>query len=196
MNRPLLLALDIGNVCVRIDHRNCVRGLGLSAIPQNWGKLATDYECGRLTEPEFFAAMFRELGGRYSEAEIVAAFNSILIEPVPGMIELVNSFPARDVRAVFFSDISPTHLARTRELFPAAATVPDGVYSFDCGAQKPSPRMRECFEARFGRPDLYVDDREELIRDANAHRWHAMRFAGADALAAELEKLGNAPRGD
>lgn len=196
MNRPLLLALDIGNVCVRIDHRNCVRGLGLSAIPQNLGRLATDYECGRLTEPEFFAAMFRELGGRYPEAEIVAAFNSILIEPVPGMIELVNTFPARNVRAVFFSDISPTHLARTRELFPAAATVPDGVYSFDCGAQKPSPRMRERFETRFGRPDLYVDDREELIRDAEAHHWHAMRFTGADALAAELEKLGNAPRGD
>ena len=196
MNRPLLLALDIGNVCVRIDHRNCVRGLGLSAIPQNWGRLATDYECGRLTEPEFFAAMFRELGSRYPEAEIVAAFNAILIEPVPGMIELVNTFPARNVRAVFFSDISPTHLARTRELFPAAATIPDGVYSFDCGAQKPSPRMRERFETRFGRPDLYVDDREELIRDAEAHHWHAMRFTGADALAAELEKLGNAPRGD
>ena len=196
MNRPLLLALDIGNVCVRIDHRNCIRGLGLAAIPQNWGKLATDYECGRLSESEFFAAMERELGGRYPVEEIVAAFNSILIEPVPGMVELVNSFPERNVRAVFFSDISPTHLARTRELFPAAAVVPDGVYSFDCGAQKPSSRMRESFEARFGRPDLYTDDREELIQDAKAHHWYAVRFTGADALAEELEKLGNAPCGD
>ena len=32
--RPLLLALDIGNVCVKIDHFNLAAALGLPAVPE------------------------------------------------------------------------------------------------------------------------------------------------------------------
>ena len=193
MNQPLLLALDIGNVCVYVDHTICIRNLGLTDFPQKWDPLLTEYEYGHITESEFFTVLGHELGDCHSMEELIAAFKSSLIKPVPGMVELVNSFPERNIHAVFFSDISPTHLARTRELFPAAAAIPDGIYSFDCGARKPSQRMLKCFEARFGRPDLYADDREELVRGAEAHGWHALRFTGANALAAELERLGNSP---
>ena len=189
MNDPLILALDIGNVCVRIDQRNCVRQLGLTAVPPELLAAATDFECGRIAEPEFFSSLYEMLDRKFTVAEIRAAFDSILIEPVPGMAELVGSLPGSGIRAVFFSDISTAHLRRTRELFPAAATVSDGVYSFDSGAQKPAPRMLEYFERRFGIPDLYVDDREELVLAARERRWPAVRFTGAAELRRELEKL-------
>ncbi|MCI5778761.1 MAG: hypothetical protein MR051_02925 [Lentisphaeria bacterium] len=189
MNHSLTMALDIGNVCVRIDHLNCVRRLGLSAIPPHLTAAATEFECGRITETKFFSSLYEMLDRKFTVAEIRAAFDAILIEPVPGMTELVDSLPALGIRAVFFSDISPAHLRRTRELFPAAANVPDGVYSFEAGAQKPAPRMLDAFEARFGRPDLYVDDREELILAAKKRNWHAVRFTDAAALRRELEIL-------
>ena len=189
MNAPLLLALDIGNVCVRIDPLNCIRRLGRAAIPPQLAAAATDFECGRIAETEFFSALYGMLERKFTVAEIRAAFDAILIEPVPGMTELVDSFPKMGVHAVFFSDISPAHLRRTRELFSAAANVPDGVYSFEAGAQKPAPRMLDAFESRFGRPDLYVDDREELILAARKRNWHAVRFTGAAELKRELENL-------
>lgn len=188
--KELLLALDIGNVCIRIDHLNCIRELGLDTIPEPLRQTALEYECGRLSENEFFRAVHDLFEQRYPLEKITEAFNSILIEPVPGMVELVNSFPRRNIRAVFFSDISPTHLRRTREIFPAAIHVPAGIYSFESGALKPSAPMFERFESLFGVPDLYVDDRSELIASARCRGWHSCCFSGADALQTELEKLG------
>lgn len=188
--KKLLLALDIGNVCVSINHLNCVRKLGLDAIPDELRQVALAYECGNMTEAEFFNAMHAFFQARFTPDEIAEAFDSILIEPVPGMEELVNSFPSRNIKAVFFSDISPTHLRRTREIFPAAVHVPHGIYSFESGALKPQAPMFDRFEAIFGKPDLYVDDRAELIAGAHRRNWHACCFTGAGALQAELKKLG------
>ena len=188
--KEILLALDIGNVCVRINHLNCVRKLGLDVIPDALRQVALAYECGKMSESEFFNTMHALFHARYSVDEIAEAFDSILIEPVPGMVELVNSFPERNIKAVFFSDISPTHLRRTRQIFPAAIHVPHGIYSFESGALKPEKPMFDRFETIFGRPDLYVDDRAELIDGALEHNWHACCFTGAEALQTELEKLG------
>lgn len=188
--KKLLLALDIGNVCVRIDHLNCIRKLGLDSIPDTLRQTALEYECGKMSEAEFFDKMHSLFHAHFTPEEITGAFDSILIEPVPGMVELVNSFPSRNIQAVFFSDISPTHLRRTRKIFPAAIHVPHGIYSFESGALKPQAPMFDRFEARFGKPDLYVDDRAELIDGARCRNWYARCFTGADMLQEELKKLG------
>ena len=187
--KELLLALDIGNVCIKINHLNFVHKLGLDTIPDNLRQIAIEYECGRISEKEFFNAMQKCFGAKFSKDEISEAFDSILIEPIPGMVELVNSFPQRHIKAVFFSDISPTHLRRTREIFPAAIHVPQGIYSFESGDLKPSAVMFNRFETLFRKPDLYTDDRQELIDGAIANSWHAVRFTSADMLNNELEKL-------
>jgi hypothetical protein len=189
MSKKLLLALDIGNVCVKINHLNCVRRFGWNEIPDTLRNAAIAYECGQCSEHEFFFTLQNLLQNKFTLPEIKDAFNSILIEPVTGMVELVNSFAELNVQAVFFSDISPTHLQRTREIFPAACHIPEGIYSFECGALKPSLQMLEQFEARFGRPDLYTDDRNELITGAKEFGWHARQFTGVEELKAELIRL-------
>ena len=189
MSRKLLLALDIGNVCIRINHQNCAEYLGFGTIPEPLRQKALEYECGQCSENEFFSGLHTLLNGRFSPEKIKAAFNSILIEPVPGMVELVQSFSGMGVKEVFFSDISPTHLQRTSEIFPAACQVPDGIYSFATGAMKPDKKMFNAFENHFGTPDLYVDDRSELIAGAKKHGWHAVQFTAAEQLREELKKL-------
>ena len=56
------------------------------------------------------------------------------------------------------------------------------MYSFVSGAQKPAPEMFAAFEEKFGIPDLYTDDRAELIDAALKRNWNAVRFTSAENL--------------
>jgi FMN phosphatase YigB (HAD superfamily) len=179
-----ILALDIGNVCVKIDFANFARNLNIPEIPAPIVALQRDLECGRTTDEAFIYAVCQCC--KTDPITAMKAFNSILIEAVPGMEELISSLDKYGYEARFFSDISLTHLARTHELFSGADYVPDGMYSFVSGAQKPAEEMFAAFEEKFGTPALYVDDRAELIEAARKRGWNAIQFTTAEALAAAL----------
>ena len=185
----ILLALDIGNVCVRIDPRNFPAALGLEALPGEVRELFRRYEHGEIDDGQFLESAGRALGGRFAAEELAAAFDSILIEAVPGMSELAAGFPLLGVRAVFFSDISPRHLRRTEALFPAFRSISGGVFSFDAGGWKPSAAMFDRFERLYGVPDLYTDDRAELIEAARKRGWRAEVFVSAADLRKKLADL-------
>ena len=53
--------------------------------------------------------------------------------------------------------------------------VTDCVGSNEVHALKPEEAMFAAFERRFGVPDLYLDDRMDLINAANARGWHAVQ---------------------
>jgi len=78
-----------------------------------------------------------------------------------------------------------THMEELRRKFPAASAVPDGIYSYRVHAKKPELPMFEAFEARFGVPAFYFDDRAELIEGARKHGWNAHRFVSAE----EVDKI-------
>ena len=180
--KKILLALDIGNVCVRINHANFADFLGVKSLPEESSVLLQEYEWGIIkSEAEFLDRSMKLFDGKFSADEMIAAFNSILIEAVPGMTELASDFAEMNVEAVFFSDISPTHLRRTWELVPdICRNTAGGVFSFDAGAWKPSEAMFSRFEKLYGVPDLYADDRLELIFAAQKRSWNALQFTGAD----------------
>ena len=183
------LALDIGNVCIKIDFANFARTLGVDAIPEKIVTLQQQMECGKLPADEFIRAVRCHFS--LPESRCLEAFNAILLHPVPGMSELVRSLQRSGITPVFFSDISPLHLARTRELFPAAAAVQNGIYSFTAGGQKPSEQMFDAYEQSFGRPLLYVDDRAELISAARKRNWTATVFTSAEALKVTIQQALN-----
>ena len=180
-----ILALDIGNVCVKINFANFARNLNIPEIPQEIIDLQRELECGRTSDEAFIYAA--SVACQRDPLTIMDAFNSILVEPVPGMEELISNLEKFDFEARFFSDISLTHLTRTHHLFPAAQFVPDGMFSFIAGAQKPAEEMFAAFEEKFGAPALYVDDRLELIEAARKRNWNAIQFTTADALQEALK---------
>ena len=181
-----ILALDIGNVCLAIHPERCFLQLGFDdprRIPPELLSLEADrLECGKLAPEQFLAAVLPLLPSPLAPAAIEAAFRAIIGNPLPGMNELIASLPARGIRPVFFSDTSTVHLEEVRRRFPAAAVIPEGVYSFDCGARKKDDPMFERFEERFGKPFLDVDDNPQLIVRARARGWRAEVFTGAAAL--------------
>jgi FMN phosphatase YigB (HAD superfamily) len=189
--KEILLALDIGNVCVRINHANFASALGEKHLPEEYSCILRDYEWGNVAdEDEFIKRCYAVFDGRFSESKLLAAFETILIEAVPGMQELAAEFGKMRVKAVFFSDISLTHLRRTRELVPVIYNnCAGGVFSFDAGAWKPSEAMFARFEKLYGVPDLYVDDRSELIEAAQRRSWNASLFTSAEDLREKLRSL-------
>lgn len=186
-----VIALDIGNVCLEIHPERCFRAPGFwgaTAIPPEVLFLASErFERGEITPAEFLAGFRKQTGTTVSDAELELAFRSIIGPTIPGMAELVAELDARGFHPVFFSDTSITHLDEVRRKFPAEAAVPDGIYSFEIHAKKPERAMFEAFEARFGVPDFYFDDRAELIEAALRRGWNAHRFISAGEMARILD---------
>lgn len=183
------IALDIGNVCIKIDHVGCYSKVGFSGMPpEEVMQLSREYECGRLTEDEFWTAFQSFAPDRSkSRKDLENDFDSILTGVMPGMEELISTLPLFGIQPVFFSDVSARHMRLVRKMFKASAMVPDGIYSFEVGAMKPEEAMFSAFEKRFGVPALYVDDREVLINAAKKRGWNAVVFTGAEDLTRSLQ---------
>ena len=175
------IAVDIGNVSVFIDTFAFPRALGLTdGFTPEMRELQRRVEWGEITDEQFWGELLKLTPG-WNEEQLRKIFDSILLTPVPGMEALLARLSASDVQVAFFSDISPAHLKGFRQRFPSAANYP-GIYSFDVGAWTPSPTMFEAFEKRFGKPDIYIDDRLDLVEAARQHGWNAHQFQSAEWL--------------
>lgn len=182
---PGVIALDIGGVCVRIRPERCFGPLGFHSIddvPVAVLGAVDRMETGHLDEKAFAEIFRRTVKTEYDEAALAGLWCATLGEPMPGMAALVRDMKKAGFRPVFFSDTSALHIRYFREHFPVAEFVPDGIYSFVTGAKKPSPAMFAAFEADYGKPVLYVDDRELCLGGAEAFAWPTHHFTSADAL--------------
>ncbi len=176
------LALDIGNVCVAIHPENFSRKLGFAAAPEILAMLYGDFEHGIITPEEFYCRALDFCPCKVTEKDFWEAFDAMVGEPVPGMTEFVRSLQSKGWRAVFFSDTSVRHLEAVRRIFPACDAVAGGVYSYVTGSSKPAEKMFAAFEAEWGVPDLYLDDRSVLIEAATQRGWHAEVFPGTEKI--------------
>ena len=175
------IAVDIGNVSLLISPPACAKALGITAeMLSNYQEFELSYERGEVSDEAFFHTL-REKFPDWSEEALRDAFDSGLLDPMPGMEDALERLSTKGVKIVFLSDISPAHLAGFRRRFRNADKY-EGVYSFLVGGLKPSDKMLGTFEKRYGRPDLYIDDRKDLIDAALARGWNAQVFQGAEWL--------------
>ncbi len=188
MKEPIskVIALDIGGVCLNIRPERCFGVLGyrsIEEVPQALLLAIDQFERGRISEEEFLAEFRRENGADLSDDFVRNAWNAILHSPVEGMAELIAEWRRDGYRVVFLSDTSTMHMRDFRARFPEIAEqVPDGIYSFVVGAKKPESAMYLAFEADYGKPALYVDDREVCIGGGEAAGWPVHRFESVEKL--------------
>lgn len=180
------IALDIGGVCLKIEPQHFLRRLGLASFDEIPQRLQYDMlqsvERGQMSFP-VLAEQFRlQMRLDFTDAELEAAFRSVIGSTIPEMDAVVAELVAAGYKIVFFSDTSSIHLDEVRLKFAAARLVPDGIYSFEVGAKKPEAAMFAAFEEKYGAPDYYFDDRAELIAGAAAHGWSAHRFFDANTI--------------
>ncbi|MGI5922730.1 MAG: HAD-IA family hydrolase [Lentisphaeria bacterium] len=176
-----VVALDIGGVCLRVHFQRTLDFFGvavrsLGELPADCQPAFREWECGRLAE-EDFVAMFRQLSGRpFSMDEVRHGWNLMIGEDIPGAADWVRELQAAGYHTVFFSNTSRWHLAEVRRKLSFADIVPDGIYSFEVGSEKPDPAIYRAFEERFGRPVAYFDDRAENVAAGSRVGWPSFVF--------------------
>lgn len=199
--RPVapVVAVDIGNVCFRIEPERSLRALGFRDFaeirrqaPQllAWGHAL---ETGELTLADFVARAGTLLPAPITEAQAADALNSLIREEIPGMGQQVERLVDLGYRPVFLSDIAPPQYAHVRRELSFAHLIPEAVVSYEVGATKPHAAMYERFEREHcegGVPALYIDDRANNVAAAEGRGWRAITFRDTPDLSAALDALG------
>ena len=186
------LALDIGGVCIRLRPQRVFETLGFpedTPLPPDALKLIDDYNCGRADNAQFCDGLRAVTQRPFSDEQLQAAWNLFLDAEIPTTTQFLRKLWNRGWHIVWFSDTQPWHLDCLRKYVSYAKEIPEGIYSFEVGAQKPSPLMYEAFEQRFGKPDLYLDDRLDNIQGALARGWNAVQYRETEELPALCQRL-------
>lgn len=194
-----LVALDIGNTLIRQFRPGLRHALGLTDkddISLGVEPFQRPFEkilLGEVTEEEYLQEFYDRFNGRWSREEILKAHEAYLLPSIDGMPELIGNMVATGTHFVFFSDINPIHFRRFRALTVGEYDfITDAIRSDEVHALKPSEEMFHAFEERFGKPDLYLDDRVDLVNVANARGWYAVQTGNTETLYRKLfEKGGN-----
>ncbi len=184
----MLVAVDIGNVCIQLHVEESNRAFGYNAeLPVAFTTITEQYESGIIDTPEFLKKVSIVTG--MTETGAKQAWDQKLGVEMPGMAEAIREFTAKGVEFVFLSDIAELHLTKFRRTVSFVNLFKGGIFSFEAGACKPDPRMFQTFEETYGKPAIFFDDMERNINGATEFGWKAIRFTGADMFRETMSQL-------
>lgn len=189
-----VIALDIGNVSMKLTFDEMYSGIGASPDDSaHWTPFSNfwyDYEHGTIGTSEFLRRLDEYTAHRYSPDELYRRWACGVSEPMPGMADFVRTLAERGVRFSFMSDIAPVHLEQTLRYCGFAPYMTGGTFSFQAGAFKmEGSAMFDAFEKRYGRPVIYFDDRLDIITHARELGWNAVQFRNAAQCLADSEAV-------
>lgn len=136
------------------------------------------FQDGMISVEEYAAALGEYLGGLSAEVGL-RVHNSMLVEPFPGVLEVVEELNSRGIATGCLSNTNAPHwedLARSGR-FPAIMAMPIRLASFEINASKPDSRAFAAFEtAAHALPPeiLLFDDSIPNIDAARELGWRAV----------------------
>jgi FMN phosphatase YigB (HAD superfamily) len=198
-----VLILDFGNVVGFFDHRRaCARlaALGTNGVTADEvfvrifrTSLEPDYDSGRLTTPEFLAAVRQVLGSTASDAALGDAWSDIFW-PNEDVVARLPAARRVASRILLASNTNELHFQRIAAEFAAPlASIDEAVLSFRVGACKPAPVFFErCLSAAGADPGdcIYVDDRPEYVEAARRAGMTGFVYTAATRFAPALAAAG------
>lgn len=191
------LALDLGNVLIRVDHLRFCRPLaalaGLSPeevyVRVFESDLEPGFDTGRLSAEEFHQKVSAHFGVTLPFAQFCAWWNDIFA-PMPGMDELVRGLAAR-YPLYLVSNTNALHFAHIRENYTALNHFRSFVLSFEVGSRKPEPGIYQALIQRTGLPPsqtLFVDDKLPFVMAAREQGLKAWQFTSPAAFTLSLQE--------
>ena len=178
-----LLALDIGGVCLRLTPERVFQDMNLDPnnLPDGYNKAYHDYSIGKIGSWQFAKDLQATVAPNMTLDQIHDTWMKFLDTEDFQTTRLLEALWERNWHIVFFSDTQPWHIEGLRDILSYSKRIPDAIYSCDVGAEKPSDAMYEAFESRYGKPDLYLDDRLCNIEGGLRHGWNAVLFKDTTA---------------
>ena len=182
--KPELAVFDLGKVLLDFDYSITARHLAelceVSATELqetiDQSHLLLDYEAGKLTTDEFYAAVRGRTGYRGTFEQFREAFADIFSE-IPEMVGLHGNLKNAGVPCFIFSNTNELAIRHIRRNFRFFNGFDGYVYSYEEKAMKPEARIYEAVEKATGRSGgqlLYIDDRAENIEQGRARGWRTV----------------------
>jgi len=195
------MVFDFGGVLVDIDFRRAFTAWGAAAgVPADAIALrfTVDEACcaherGELDDRAYFAHLRRSLGlPRLSDEEMLAGWNAIIGEPIPGVEALVRQLASR-LPLYVFSNTNPAHVAhftpRLRHLLEHFRAM---YMSCELGRRKPEAEAFARLSELIGLPPArlaFFDDVEANVAGARRAGLQAHHVTRPDQIAAISEAL-------
>ncbi len=182
-----LIVFDLGGVMVRLQP-SWAAAFGAAGLPvptrlgevdlaKQVSDLVNREEQGLLGKTGFFSSVASLLGVR--DVELEAVSSRYLIEPYPGVDDLLDELASSGVQTACLSNTNAHHWEVMTGSGPAALPLHRLHYRFashELGCRKPDPAIYERVVRDTGvAPEavVFFDDREENIQAALAAGWHA-----------------------
>lgn len=194
------IVFDLGNVLVEIDFRRAFRTWAAAAgvaADDIGARFAIDEACfaherGELDDRGYFAHLRRLMRIDIPDADMLAGWNAVIGEPMPGIEEVVRRL-ARRCPLYVFSNTNPAHVAHfTPRLQNVLAHFRATFTSCDIGRRKPEAEAFERLCALIGAPPprlAFFDDLQANVDAARLVGLHAFRVSRAEEIAAISERL-------
>lgn len=194
-----VIVFDLGNTLIRFDHNISARKIAnLCRLNSKEiydiffdSPITRAFEKGEISPREFYNRAVTLLGIKLPYRDFVAIWNDIFWEDKE-MCDL-----ARQLKKIYklflLSNVNRLHFEHIRRKFDIINIFDEVILSFMVGAIKPD---RIIFEDVIRRASgdrkkiLYIDDREDLIKEAVSMGIDSIRFENADKLKTILKKKG------
>ena len=194
-----VIVFDLGNTLIRFDHNISAKKianmfhLDTKRIYDAFfdSEMTRDFEKGLISSAQFHDRAQQFLGIRMPYKDFTLIWNDIFWED-----EEVSRIVRRlkgSYRLLLLSNVNRLHFEWIRNKFDIINIFDDLVLSYLVGAMKPDPKIYEAAADAAGvskQELLYIDDREDLIKEATALGIDSIRFEGAEKLASSLKSLG------
>jgi HAD superfamily hydrolase (TIGR01509 family) len=201
MSQPSIVVFDLGKVLVDFDYGIAIRRFaerseaGIEQIQQLVDSvdspIQVEYESGKITTDEFFAAIRDGAGFRGDRAEFVSIFADIF-SPMETMIAFFERLKSLGFPTCVFSNTNEIAIGHIRERFPFYSRFDYDVLSFEVGTMKPDEPIYDVVEqctGESGAAILYIDDRPENIGTGRGRGWQTILQDGEAASVAAAEAL-------
>ena len=193
------LALDLGNVLVKVDHfRFCRRLAQLAGLsPEEVfaqvfaSSLEPAYDTGHLTSEEFYHQVTEHFGLTLPYPQFCTWWNDIF-DPMEGMAELVGQVAAR-YPLYRISNTNALHFAYIKESYAFLDHFQSFILSFEVGSRKPEPDIYQALIQRMGLPPsqgLFVDDKRPFVTAAQSQGLMAWQFTSPVEFIRDLQRHG------
>jgi putative hydrolase of the HAD superfamily len=189
------IVFDMGGVLVDIDLRRAFAAWGAAAgVPASTiaQRFSVDDACcaherGEINDGAYFAHLRRSLGVPLPDEAMLAGWNAIIGEPMPGIEALVPALAAQRPLYVF-SNTNPAHIAHFTPRFANLLSHFRRTFtSCELGHRKPEPEAFARLASEIGAPPeglAFFDDVEENVTGARRAGLQAYRVRTAAEIAA------------
>jgi glucose-1-phosphatase len=193
------LALDLGNVLVKVDHlRFCRRLAELTGLTPGEvyarvfeSDLEIGYDTGRLSSEEFH----RRVADHFEVAVPFPQFSwwwNDIFAPLEGMAELVGRLAAT-YPLYLLSNTNELHFTHIRERYALLHHFQSFVLSYEVGSRKPEPGIYQALIRQTGLPAgqcLFVDDKLPFVMAAREQGLQSWQFTSPGEFIQALQEHG------